>query len=71
MHWVVMVVAMAVKSMVMLVMVGWAMSEGEGELMWVVGCGVGGWLAAVAPCYHNIEDLTPIHRAFQIPPNLN
>jgi hypothetical protein len=45
MHWVVMVVAMAVKSMVMLVVVGLAMSEGEGELMWVVGCGVGRWLA--------------------------
>jgi hypothetical protein len=29
-----------VKSMVMLVMVGWAMSEGEGELMWVVRCGL-------------------------------
>jgi hypothetical protein len=30
MHWVVMVVAMAVKSIVRLIMVGWAMLEGEG-----------------------------------------
>ena len=27
------------------IVVGLAMSEGEGELMWVVGCGVGRWLA--------------------------